>query len=117
VRPSAGDDSRVAIFRGALDSLIESLEATVRVARSASGEGTSELLEASAAQLLPRLGAANRLAAGRFSGSIADVARVQAIAAAVRRLDAAYVVYCQGRNRDLAAITLDTEILEVKAAI
>ena len=39
---------------------------------------------------------------------------MQAIAAAVRRLDAAYVVYCQGRDRDLAAVTLDTEILEAE---
>ena len=117
VRSSASGDSRIAIFRRALDGLIDSLDATVRVERSVGAEGAPEPLKATAAQLLTRLGAANRLAAGRFSGSIADAARVQAIAAAVRRLDAAYVVYCQGRDRDLAAVTLDTEILEVKAAV
>jgi len=117
VRPPAGGDARVAIFRGALDGLIESLDAMVRAQRSAGAEGAAEPLKASAAQLVTRLGAANRLAAGRFSGSIADALRVESIAAAVRRLDAAYVVYCKGRDRDLAAVTLDTEILAVKAAI
>ena len=114
---AAGGDARVATFRSALDGLIESLDATVRLRRSTEQEGALEALKASAAQLLTRLGIANRLAAGRFSGSMADTARVQAIAAAVRRLDAAYVVYCQGRDRDLAVSTLATEIVQVKAAV
>jgi hypothetical protein len=116
-RAPAEGDARVATFRRALDGLIDSLEATVRIGRWTGAEGVPEPLSASASQLLARLGSANRLAAGRFSGSIADAARVQAIAAAMRRLDAAYVAYCQGRDRDLAAATLDAEILQVKGAV
>jgi hypothetical protein len=91
------------------------------VSRWAGPETVPEPLLESAGQLLTRLGAANRLASGRFSGSIADAARVRVIADAVRRLDAAYVAYCQGRegnprDRDLAAQTLDAELLEARGA-
>jgi hypothetical protein len=112
-------DSRIIIFRKALDGLIDSLEATVRVERWAGPDSVPEPLRETAGQLLTRLGAANRLAAGRFSGSIADATRVRAIADAVRRLDAAYVAYCQGRpqDREVAAQTLGAELSDIKSAV
>ena len=110
-------DSRITVFREALDALLESLDAVVRIERWIGPESIPEPLLASAQALVTRLGTANRLAAGRFSGSVADAARVTAIAEAVRRLDAAYVSYCRGRERDLAAQTLDAEIVGVRAAV
>jgi hypothetical protein len=115
-------DSRVTIFRAALDALLDSLDAAVRIERWTGSETVPEPLQESARQLVTRLGAANRLAAGRFSGSIADAARVAAIAEAVRRLDAAYVAYCRGRegssqDRDLAAQALDAELVDIRAAV
>jgi hypothetical protein len=111
------NDSRVLVFRKTLEGLLESLEATIRVERWTGSEEVPAPLKQSAAQLNDRLGAANRLAAGRFSGSIADAARVGAIAGAVRRLDAAYVVFVQGRDREVAAQTLDAEILETRSSV
>jgi len=115
-------DSRVAIFRKTLEALIESLDATVRVGRWAETETVPEPLKESASSLVTRLGAADRLASSRFSGSVADAARVKALVDAMRRLDGAYVAYCQGRDgnpreRDLAAMALDAEISEVKGAV
>ena len=111
------NDSRVLVFRKTLEGLRESLEATIRVERWTGSDAVPTPLKQSAAQLNDRLGAANRLAAGRFTGSIADAARVGAIAGAVRRLDAAYVAFCQGRDREVAARTLDAEILETRASV
>ena len=111
------NDSRVLVFRKTLEGLLESLEATIRVERWTGSDAVPTPLKQSAAQLNDRLGAANRLAAGRFTGSIADAARVGAIAGAVRRLDAAYVAFCQGRDREVAARTLDAEILETRASV
>jgi hypothetical protein len=116
-RARAADDARVAVFRDALGGLIDALDATVRVARCTGAEGVPAPLATVAAQLPARLGTANRLARSRFLGSIADAARVEAITAAVRRLDAAYVAYCQGRDRDLAAATLDAEIVAIRSAV
>jgi hypothetical protein len=110
-------DSRIIIFRKALDKLVDSLEARVRIERWAESESIPDPLRESAAQLITRLGAANRLAAGRFSGGVADTARVTAIADAVRRLDTAYVAYCRGRDRDLAAQELTAALVGVKSAV
>jgi hypothetical protein len=115
-------DSRIAIFRKTLESLIDSLDATVRVGRWSGPEQVPDPLKDSAAQLVTRLGAANRLVAGRFSGSAPDMVRVKAIAEAVRRLDAAYVAYCRGcegsaNERDLAVGTLEAEIHEIRVAV
>jgi hypothetical protein len=110
-------DSRLIIFRKALDELIDSLEARMRLDRWADPGGIPDPLRVSADQLSVRLGAANRLAAGRFLGSIGDVVRVRAIADAMRRLDAAYVTYCQADDRELAAQALDAELFAVRAAV
>jgi hypothetical protein len=113
-------DQRIPFIRKTLDSLIESLEATLRVRRWSGAESVPEPLKLSADRLLDRLGAADRLAASAFRGTPADMTRVEAMLAAMKRLDAAYVAY-RSRiekapgEKDEAAIALDEAIGEVKA--
>jgi hypothetical protein len=101
-----------------LESLIESLDATVRIARwEPEGEPIPEPLRQSAAQLQSRLGSANRLAAGRFIGAPDVVATSDALKEAVQDLDAAFVAYrkrSQGGQREEAVIDLDGELGRVK---
>jgi hypothetical protein len=117
-RRGTGKDPRIVTFRGALESLIESLDATVRIARwEAGGEPIPEPLRQSAAELQNRLGSANRLAAGRFVGAPAVVATSDAIKEAVRDLDAAFVAYrkrAEGSQREEAVIELDGELGRIK---
>ncbi|MCL2448241.1 MAG: hypothetical protein FWD17_04785 [Polyangiaceae bacterium] len=119
-RRGTGKDPRIVTFRGALESLIESLDATVRIARwEPSGEPIPEPLRHSAEQLQERLGSANRLAAGRFVGAPAVVATSDAIKEAVRDLDAAFVAYRKRADgavsqRDEAANELDGELGRIK---
>jgi hypothetical protein len=115
-----GKDPRIVTFRGALESLIESLDATVRIARwESGGEPIPDPLRRSAAQLQERLGSANRLAGGRFVGAPAVVSTSDAIREAVQRLDAAFLAYrkrvdvAAGQQAD-AAIELDAEVGRVK---
>ncbi len=117
-RRGPGKDPRIATLRGALESLIESLDATVRVARwEAGGELIPEPLRLSAAQLNDRLGSANRLAADRFVGAPAVVATSDAIKEAIRGLDAAFVAYrkrADGGEQEEAVIELDGEVGRIK---
>jgi hypothetical protein len=114
-RRGAGKDPRIVTFRGALESLIESLDATVRIARwEAGGESIPEPLRHSAAQLQDRLGSANRLASGKFVGAPAVVATSDAIKEAVRALDAAFVAYRKRSDRGEAVIELDSEVGRIK---
>ncbi len=117
-RRGPGKDPRIVTFRGALESLIESLDATVRIARwEAGGEPIPEPLRLSATQLQDRLGSANRLAAGRFVGAPAVVATSDAIKEAVRDLDAAFVAYrkrAEGGQPEEAVIELDGEVGRIK---
>jgi hypothetical protein len=108
--------SRVAIFAQALDVLVESLDAMIRVETWRDQDPVPPPLKTTASQVVLRLGTANRLAAGRFSGSIADAARVRSIADAVRDLDAAYVVFVQDPDRGRAVGSLNAAILKSKAA-
>ena len=119
-RRGPGKDPRIVAFRGALESLIESLDATVRIARwEPGGEAIPEPLRRSAAQLQERLGSANRLAGGRFGGAPAVVATSDAIREAIQHLDAAFVAYRKradaspGHGNE-AAIELDAEVGRVK---
>jgi hypothetical protein len=111
-------DPRIVALRGTLESLIEALDATVRIARwEQGGEAIPEPLQQSAAQLLDRLGSANRLAAGRFVGAPRVVATSDAIKQAVRALDAAFVAYrkrAEGSERQDAVIDLDGELGRIK---
>jgi hypothetical protein len=119
-RRGPGRDPRIAYFRGVLESLLESLDATVRLTRWRldGGEAPPEPLQKSAAQLLDRLGTANRIAAGRFVGSASVVANSDAIRQAIHDLDAAFVTYRRqlesSAGPDQAAMALDAEIGRVK---
>jgi len=121
LRREPGNDPRIVTFRGALESLLESLDATVRIARwrNGGGEPIPEPLHRSAAQLQDRLGSATRLAAGRFVGAPEMVNASDAIKEAVQELDAAFLAYRRrvGRvttDRDEAAIVLDGVVGRIK---
>jgi hypothetical protein len=113
-----GNDPRIVTFRRALESLLESLDATVRIARwEAGGEPIPDPLRKSAAQLQDRLGSANRLAAGKFVGAPAIVAKSDAIKEGLRELDAAFVAYrkrADGGQREEALNELDSELGRIK---
>jgi hypothetical protein len=120
-RRGPGNDPRIVSFRGALESLLESLDATVRIARWQPGgeEPIPEPLQKSAAQLVQRLGTARRLASGRFVGAPGVVASSDAIRKSILDLDAAYVAYHKRVESHLAdggeaAIALDSELGRVK---
>lgn len=114
------NDQRVTAFRRVLTALVESLEATVRVARWSGPDPIPAPLQTSASQLLDHLGSANRFAGDRYSGSPPVVASMTAMSAATKILDRAYVEYrrhLEGTKEDLdrAAMALDQEIGAVKA--
>ena len=115
-------DQRVPFIRRALDGVLESLEATLRVKRWTGAEEIPEPLKKAALRLVERLGTADRLAATAFRGTPQDVGRVEAMVSAIRKLDAAYVTFRQALDRkpeelEAAAITLTEEIDHVKAGI
>ncbi len=114
------NDQRVAYFRKALETLVDSLDATARLSRWDGTDSAPEPLQESAAKLGERLGAANRLAAGKFVGAAQVVASLNGVSGAIKRLDAAYVQYrhridSKPTERDEAAVALDAEIGSVKA--
>lgn len=114
------NDVRVAAFRKTLNGLVESLDATVRVARWPGPEPVPAPLQDSASKLLDRLGSANRMAADRYQGPPPVVVCMTAMSTATKSLDAAYVEYrrhLSGSSADLdkAAMELDHEIDAVKA--
>jgi hypothetical protein len=113
------NDQRIVYFRKALQALLESLDATARISRWDSTESAPEPLQQSAAKLGERLGAANRLASGKFVGAPQVVASLTGMSGAIRRLDAAYVQYryridAKPTEMDDAAVALDAEIGSVK---
>lgn len=121
MRARDGGSDRLGIFRHTLTGLLDSLEATVSMGRANEVEVPAPIV-ADARQIVPRLGAANRLAASRFSGTAGDSARVRAFAEAVQRLDATYVAYLQVRpgnasDADRAMRALETEISRGRAAL
>jgi hypothetical protein len=112
-------DQRVDYFRKLLASLIESLEAEVRIKRWEGPDAVPDPLKKSAAELMQRLSAANRLASDKFVGSTAVVAALTAMSTAARRLDAAYVESRKNAggpgSADESMRTLSDEIDAVKA--
>jgi hypothetical protein len=119
-RGGTGKNAGIVTFRDALEALIESLDATVRIARwEPGGEAIPDPLRLSAEQLQTRLGSATRLAAGRFVGTPAAVVTSDAIRNAVQQLDAAFVAYRKrlaggAGQQGEAAIELDAEVGRVK---
>ncbi len=86
-------DTRSKIFRDTALDLVESLDASVRLAQWDEKEVKPEPLVLSAGQLVKLLGTAERLAASKFSGRADDVTEVEVICAVMRKLDAAYRVF------------------------
>lgn len=114
------NDQRVAAFRKTLTALVESLDATVRVARWPGPDAIPTPLEDSASKLLERLGSANRFAADRYQGAPPVVVCMNAMSEATKVLDAAYVEYRRHLTGSIeeqaqAAMALDHEIDAVKA--
>lgn len=109
-------ETRLAQSRLVLESLLESLDATVRISRLAVGENPTEPLVGMAASLIDRLGVASRMASARIFGPPAFVTSSQAIHSAVRDLEAALVRYRQQLPVSPvdAANALDAEIGRVK---
>lgn len=108
-------DQRLQVFRNAVDTLVESLEAVVRLSRWTDGDTKPESLVLAASKLLERLGTADRLAASHFHGPAAETAKVTAMCAALKRLDAAYLEYMRrtespSPDRAAAASDLESEI-------
>ena len=119
-RRGPGKDPRIVTFRGALEALIDSLDATVRIARWEEGDGPiPEPLQRSAARLQENLGSATRLAAGKFVGAPAVVNVSDAIKEAIQELDAALVAYRKhldgtAHEHGEAAMALDAVLGRVK---
>jgi len=86
-------DQRLKTFRSALDALVESLEALIRVARWGDLELPPEPLRTAVAKLAERLAIADRLVSGTFVGTALDKSKVTAMCATMKQLDVAYVLY------------------------
>lgn len=114
-------NQRVQVFRSALEGLLESLDAFVRLARWSEADPTPDPLKVAAAKLMDRLGTAERLAAGKFNGTPVEANRVDELCAFMRKLDAAYVKYRRAPKANpegvaSACLVLEAEIGEVAAA-
>lgn len=113
-------DKRVAARRGALESLLESLDATVRIVRWNGAEHVPEPLQAAAEQVGDRLGRAKRAFSEKFFGAPVLVTAIKKMGDAVGRLEVAYDAYharveASPSQREDAASALDQEIGEVRA--
>jgi hypothetical protein len=91
------NDRRVAAIRSALESLIESIDATTRIARWDLADPVPDSLRLAAAQLDKNLKLANELAQGNFSGTPVVSSRLRGTSAAIRQLAGAYEEF-RGRN-------------------
>lgn len=109
-------DHRLQVFRAAVDGLIESLEAVIRLSRWDDGEPRPKPLVDSAAKLLDRLGAADRLSSSRFNGSATEVKKVSAACLVLKRLDAAYLAYRQQIDGGIAGTADAVAALETELA-
>jgi hypothetical protein len=105
-------DPRVEVFRAALLELMESIDATLATRRWQGPEPVPEEIKDKAARVIERLGAAERLSRSVFHGKKVEAARVDAIMAAFRQLETAYVA---GR-RSTAGTANGTGALEAALA-
>jgi hypothetical protein len=114
-------DNRIKAFQKAIEALLESLDAYVRVERWSEPGEVPEPLKTAAAQLTDRLAMADRLVSGVFVGTPTDSNKVTAMCSAMRRLDAAFVTCRRQVERDpargaIAWATLEAEIGEVRGS-
>jgi hypothetical protein len=86
-------DKRVAYRRDVLEGLLDSLEATMRLARWPEAEAVPPALKSSAATLSERLGVANRLTNDQVQGAPTAKKAMEEISKAIRYLDGVYVEY------------------------
>ena len=86
-------DQRLKVFRAALDELVESLDAVVRVTGWGDDEPPPEPLRTAVSKLPERLSSADRLTSGTFVGSPRDTDKVSAMCKAMEHLASAYVRY------------------------
>jgi hypothetical protein len=115
-------DQRVPVLRQTLEALLESLDATARLSRWSGADNVPEPLQESAAKLEERFSAANCLSSCRFVGPSQIVATLTTMSEAVKRLDAAYVLYQSRINSSPeqqtdAAVALDAEIGNTRSQI
>lgn len=116
------NDRRVAAIRSALELVVESVDATTRIARWDNADPIPDSLRQSAAQVAANLKAANSLAHGSFTGTPAVVTRLSGISSAIRRLSAAYTTF-QERNcstpeeQTNALVMLDADVDDVRAQL
>jgi hypothetical protein len=92
-------DQRIPALRRALDALLESIEATLRVKSWAGSDEIPEPLRNTAERLIERLGTADRLSSFTPRSGALEAERVQAMSAAIRRIDAAYVAFREALER------------------
>ena len=113
-------DRRVVVLRSALEALLESLDAQLRTSTWPGAEAIPEPLQKASALLLDRLGTANRLASGKFTGPSLVMSALDSICTAIRRLDAAFVEYRRSTSgpeaqREAGAAALRSELEAVRA--
>jgi hypothetical protein len=113
-------DARVAAYRSALESLMTSMDAAVRIARwTEAPDAIPAPLQKAASALDERLAAATKLAESKVVGAPQVTARINAMSECIRRLDEAYKAYrteitdAPGTDAE-AALALDAAIADVK---
>lgn len=109
-------DIRVRVFSRAVDDLVASLEALLRLARWVETEPRPEPLLRAASKLPDRIVAAQRLFTEPFIGPPADMIKVDVLCGKLRRLDAAYKAYDSQVGSAEAAAALEIEIAEATAS-
>ncbi len=102
------NDRRVAAIRSALEVLVESIDATTRIARWDLADPIPDSLRLAAAQLDANLTLANKLVEGNFSGTLAVTSRLVGTSTAIRQLASAYDEF---RNRKCASSEESKEAL------
>jgi hypothetical protein len=110
-------DRRVAFVRGVLGELVDSLEATVRIARWQGEDAIPAPLRASAELLVGRLSRANRIAIDKFVGSPITLQAISELRDAILRLDVAFVAFHNASGRAGTIDALDAELGRVRAAV
>jgi len=116
------NDRRVAAIRSALELLIDSIDATTRIARWDVSDPIPDSLQLAASQLDANLKRANEFVQGNFSGTPAVALRLNGTSAAIRQLASAYGSFqnrdCTNKQENWDALaTLDAAIDSARAAM
>ena len=113
-------DARLTTYRSALEHLMTSMDATVRIARwTEPPDAIPTPLQKAASALSERLATATKLAEVKVVGAPQVTARITAMSACIKKLDVAYQAYkteveaAPGTEAE-AALSLDAAIADVK---